>query len=58
MKTFFISKGKIAVKYPINTTIKPLIKSFFDEDTNTVGYVVKDPDSAACAVIDSVMVCN
>jgi glyoxylase-like metal-dependent hydrolase (beta-lactamase superfamily II) len=28
---------------------------FFDGQTNTVSYVVKDPASSACAVIDSVM---
>ena len=29
--------------------------AFFDEATNTVSYVVKDPGSDACAVIDSVL---
>jgi len=53
--SFSFSKEKTTVKYPNNTTVKPSVKSFFDEDTNTVSYVVKDPDSAACAVIDSVM---
>jgi glyoxylase-like metal-dependent hydrolase (beta-lactamase superfamily II) len=33
----------------------PLIKSFFDQTTNTFSYVVRDPDSAACAIIDSVL---
>jgi glyoxylase-like metal-dependent hydrolase (beta-lactamase superfamily II) len=31
------------------------ISAFFDEATNTVSYVVRDPGSAACAVIDSVL---
>lgn len=31
------------------------VRAFFDEATNTVSYVVKDPASAACAVIDSVL---
>ncbi|MCA3521399.1 MAG: MBL fold metallo-hydrolase, partial [Rhodobacter sp.] len=31
------------------------VRAFFDEATNTVSYVVKDPGSAACAVIDSVL---
>ena len=35
--------------------IRPEVKSFFDEDTETFSYVVKDPDSSACAVIDSVL---
>lgn len=31
------------------------VQAFFDEVTNTVTYVVTDPDSTACAVIDSVL---
>ncbi|MDG1666855.1 MAG: MBL fold metallo-hydrolase [Hellea sp.] len=34
---------------------KPTIKAFFDEYTNTVSYVVSDPKSLSCAVIDSVL---
>ena len=41
--------------YPVNMTQKPKIKAFFDAATNTISYVVKDPSSNACAVIDSVM---
>jgi glyoxylase-like metal-dependent hydrolase (beta-lactamase superfamily II) len=33
----------------------PLITPFFDEATNTFSYVVQDPTSKSCAVIDSVM---
>jgi len=33
----------------------PDVTAFFDEPTNTVSYVVKDPDSKACAIIDSVL---
>jgi glyoxylase-like metal-dependent hydrolase (beta-lactamase superfamily II) len=36
-------------------TVKPEVTAFFDAPTNTVTYVVKDPASKACAVIDSVM---
>src|SRR5689334_894477 len=43
------------MKYPINTTIKPKVAAFFDKETNTISYVVKDPESNACAIIDSVM---
>ncbi|WBT38007.1 MBL fold metallo-hydrolase [Hyphomicrobium sp. DMF-1] len=39
----------------VNMTIKPDVTAFFDTETNTVSYVVKDPNSTACAVIDSVM---
>lgn len=34
---------------------KPVVKHFFDEPTNTFSYVVKDPDSKACAIVDSVL---
>ena len=36
-------------------TVKPEVVPFFDEPTNTISYIVKDPASNACAVIDSVM---
>jgi glyoxylase-like metal-dependent hydrolase (beta-lactamase superfamily II) len=39
----------------VKMDIVPEVKAFFDAATNTVTYVVKDPDSSACAVIDSVM---
>ncbi len=41
--------------YPIDMNVKPDVKAFFDPMTNTISYVVKDPQSASCAVIDSVM---
>ena len=34
---------------------KPEVVPFFDEPTNTFSYVVKDPTSKSCAVVDSVM---
>jgi len=33
----------------------PLVTHFFDEPTNTFSYVVKDPESNACAIVDSVL---
>ncbi len=33
----------------------PLIEAFFDEQSNTISYVVQDPDSKSCAVVDAVM---
>jgi glyoxylase-like metal-dependent hydrolase (beta-lactamase superfamily II) len=39
----------------VDLSLKPDVKAFFDAETNTVSYVVKDPSSNACAVIDSVM---
>ena len=41
--------------YPINMAQKPEVEAFFDAATNTIAYVVKDPNSNACAIIDSVM---
>ncbi|MEX0344496.1 MAG: MBL fold metallo-hydrolase [Rhizobiaceae bacterium] len=34
---------------------KPDVRGFFDEATNTISYIVKDPESNSCAIIDSVM---
>jgi glyoxylase-like metal-dependent hydrolase (beta-lactamase superfamily II) len=36
-------------------THRPDVKGFFHEPTNTVSYVVSDPATAACAVIDTVL---
>ncbi|MBC7477461.1 MAG: MBL fold metallo-hydrolase [Pseudorhodobacter sp.] len=33
----------------------PHVQAFFDEATNTVTYVVRDPQGMACAVVDSVL---
>lgn len=35
--------------------MKPDVTAFFDEGTNTISYVVRDPAGSACAVIDSVL---
>lgn len=35
--------------------MKPDVTAFFDEATFTVSYVVKDPQSSSCAIIDSVL---
>jgi glyoxylase-like metal-dependent hydrolase (beta-lactamase superfamily II) len=35
--------------------ITPDVQAFFDDATNTISYIVKDPTSNACAIIDSVM---
>ena len=43
------------VPHAVDLSVKPDITPFFDPATNTVSYVAKDPGSAACAVIDSVM---
>ncbi|PWK61114.1 MBL fold metallo-hydrolase [Roseicyclus mahoneyensis] len=41
--------------YPVNMTIQPQVQAFFDEATNTISYIVKDPNSPSCAIVDSVM---
>lgn len=38
---------------PISNT--PVVQAFFDQASNTFSYVVRDPQSDACAVIDSVL---
>lgn len=35
--------------------MKPAVKAFFDTATNTVTYVVSDPSSGACVIIDPVL---
>ena len=37
------------------TVMKPLVKSFFDETTNTATYLVREPDGQHCAVVDCVL---
>lgn len=36
-------------------TENPDVTSFFHEDTNTISYVVTDPETSVCAIIDSVL---
>ncbi len=33
----------------------PKVQAFFDEPTNTASYVVSDPETKACAIVDSVL---
>ena len=44
-----------SIPQPVDLSVKPEVTAFFDAPTNTISYVVKDPASNACAVIDSVM---
>jgi glyoxylase-like metal-dependent hydrolase (beta-lactamase superfamily II) len=39
----------------LNISPQPEVIASFDAPTNTISYIVKDPNSNACAVIDSVM---
>lgn len=49
------SSAESVKHYPINMAVKAEVEPFFEPATNTISYVVKDPASDACAVIDSVM---
>ena len=33
----------------------PDITAFFDDATNTISYIVRDPNGSSCAIIDSVL---
>ncbi len=39
----------------LNLGHHPNVTSFFDAQSNTISYVVQDPNSTSCAVIDAVM---
>ena len=41
--------------YPVDMTVRPDVSAHFDEATNTITYIVADPDTGHCAIIDSVM---
>ena len=43
------------IPHPVDLGVRPEVTAFFDAATSTVSYVVKDPASRACAIIDSVM---
>ncbi|WP_020410730.1 MBL fold metallo-hydrolase [Hahella ganghwensis] len=43
------------IPFTPDMTMTPQVITFFDEPTNTFSYIVKDPASNACAVVDSVM---
>lgn len=44
-----------SISFQPEMSLIPEVKGFFDEATNTISYVLKDPSSNACAIIDSVM---
>ena len=41
--------------WPVKMDQKPEVTGFFDEATNTISYCVRDPESKACALYDSVL---
>ena len=40
---------------PLDMDTRPEVTGFLDADTNTISYVVRDPASDACAIVDPVM---
>lgn len=43
------------VPFSVEMNVKPAVTAFFEAQTNTVSYVVRDPHSNCCAIIDSVL---
>jgi len=39
----------------MHSPVQPSVQAFFDEATNTLTYLVQEPEGRACAVIDSVL---
>lgn len=44
-----------SIQCQVDLTQVPEVTHFFDEQSNTFSYVVKDPHSQSCAIIDSVL---
>jgi len=43
------------IPQPVDLSVRPEVTPLFDEATNTISYVVTDPASRSCAVVDSVL---
>jgi len=41
--------------FEVDLSLQPEVQGFYDEATATISYIVRDPASKACAIIDSVM---
>ncbi|MDB6180113.1 MBL fold metallo-hydrolase [Paracoccus fistulariae] len=41
--------------HALDQSVRPEVSAHFDPATNTISYIVKDPASPSCAIIDSVM---
>uniref|UniRef100_B0SWG9 Beta-lactamase domain protein n=1 Tax=Caulobacter sp. (strain K31) TaxID=366602 RepID=B0SWG9_CAUSK len=51
-----LTRASAIIRQALNAPgARPSVKAFFDEATFTVSYVVRDPNSSACAIIDSVL---
>lgn len=42
-------------QYPVTMSVQPDVRAYFDSATNTISYIVRDPATDACAIVDSVM---
>lgn len=47
--------SETGIQFKVDMTQVPEVTHFFDEQSNTFSYVVKDPLSNACAIVDSVL---
>lgn len=47
-----------SIQFKVDMSQQPEVVHFFDEQSNTFSYVVKDPHSNSCAIIDSVLDIN
>ena len=47
--------GQQGIQFNVDMSQRPDVTHFFDEQSNTFSYVVKDPNSRSCAIIDSVL---
>jgi len=45
----------MALPFTPNLALQPEVIAFLDDDSNTISYIVHDPQSRSCAVIDAVM---
>lgn len=43
------------MRYPVDMLARPDVEAFFDPASNTISYIVIDPETRACAIIDSVL---
>lgn len=42
-------------QYRVDMSVVPDVQGFFDPESNTISYIVTDPTTSSCAIIDSVM---
>ena len=45
----------MSLPFKPDASLTPEVLAFFDAPTNTISYIVRDPNSNSCAVVDSVM---